>query len=88
MKAQHLHTPEALAARKAAKRLNPLEKARMNPRSLRLAVNAKCFDCEGLGADPDWKWRVGNCLITECSLHPVRPYQRLRNKTMPKGMMS
>lgn len=58
-------------------RLDPLEKARRNPTSLRLAINAKCFDCEGGDADPNVQARIGTCTITTCPLHPVRPYQHL-----------
>jgi len=25
--------------------VNPIEKARLNPKSLRAAINGKCFDC-------------------------------------------
>jgi hypothetical protein len=60
-----------------AERLDPLEKARRNPKSLRLAVNAKCFDCEGGNADPNVQRRIGTCSIAACPLHPVRPYQEL-----------
>ena len=28
-------------------RLNPIEKAKNNPKSLRLAIDAMCFDCMG-----------------------------------------
>lgn len=70
-------TPEARALAAAAPRLDPLEKARRNPTSLRLAINAKCFDCEGGNADPNVQRRIGTCSITTCPLHPVRPYQHL-----------
>ena len=55
---------------------NPSEKARDNPTSLRAAINGKCFECEGSGADPGWKQRIGSCTLKDtCSLWPVRPYQ-------------
>lgn len=57
-------------------RLNPIEKARNKPNSLRLAVNAMCFDCQGRDHDPKVKWRIGNCECKECPLYPVRPYQK------------
>jgi hypothetical protein len=57
-------------------RRNPIEKAADNPTSLRLAVNAKCYDCIGQDADPHWQRRVGTCGCTTCPLHAVRPYQR------------
>jgi hypothetical protein len=57
-------------------RLDPIEKARRNPKSLRLAINAKCWDCQGAQSDPGVRERIGACPISVCSLHPVRPYQR------------
>jgi hypothetical protein len=55
---------------------DPITKARRNPRSLRLAIDAKCFDCVGGGADPNPRGAIRDCRITSCTLHPVRPYQR------------
>jgi hypothetical protein len=70
----------AMAARRAAGiklvQLNPLEKAAKNPTSLRLAINAKCWDCQGGDCDPGIRQRIGACSVTKCPLHPVRPYQR------------
>lgn len=57
---------------------NPIEKALENPKSLRLAINAKCYDCEGRDADPKVKWRIGNCQCHDCPLYPVRPYQYMQ----------
>lgn len=71
---------EAVRARREAgiqiERLDPISKARRNPSSLRLAINAKCWDCQGGMADPGIRERIGACPIKACSLHPVRPYQR------------
>ena len=55
---------------------NPIEKAASRPDSLRLAINAKCYDCIGQDADPDWRGSIRNCVCTDCSLFPVRPYQK------------
>lgn len=70
---------ESLAAKRAAgeeiERLDPVEKARRNPQSLRLAINAKCWDCQGGASDPGIRDRIGSCQVSRCSLHPVRPYQ-------------
>lgn len=57
-------------------RLDPIERLATNPTSLRLAINAKCYDCQGQDADPNWQRRVGECGCTTCPLHAVRPYQR------------
>lgn len=55
---------------------NPLEKLATAPTSLRLAINAKCYQCEGEDADPGVKRRIGTCEIQSCALWAVRPYQR------------
>ena len=75
---------EAARAARAAKiaageklvQLNPMEKARANPTSLRAAINGKCWDCQGGDCDPGIRQRIGACSVTKCPLHPVRPYQR------------
>lgn len=71
----------AIAAKRAAgieiERLNPMEKAAKNPTSLRLAINAKCFDCVGgSNADGGFRGSIRTCPSTRCSLHSVRPYQQ------------
>ena len=70
---------ETLKAKRDAgetvERLNPLQKARRTPKSLRLAINAKCFDCLGGNADPNVTGRIRECVIVECPLWNVRPYQ-------------
>jgi len=62
--------------------IHPVWKARENPRSLCLAVNAKCWKCCG-GPDDRYASRIKRlireCHITDCPLWPVRPYQP-RNK--------
>lgn len=62
---------------------NPLEKAVANPESLRLAINAKCYDCIGQDADPDWRGSIRECICTDCPLYPVRPYQP-KSGTIPE----
>lgn len=57
-------------------RLNPLEKLKNNPLSLRCAINAKCYDCIGQDADPDWRGNIRNCVCTDCPLYAVRPYRQ------------
>ncbi len=56
-------------------RLDPIEKARANPRSKALAIKAMCWDCVGAGADPNPRGQVRTCQIIRCPLHPVRPWQ-------------
>ena len=80
---------EALKAKREAGELeilDPLEKARRNPKSLRFAINGKCFDCEGGNSDPSIQWRIGNCVMPDCSLFPVRPYQDFKGRPTPKNL--
>jgi hypothetical protein len=57
-------------------RQDPIQKLAANPTSLRLAINAKCWDCQGGDADPNPRGRIGTCECLTCPLHAVRPYQR------------
>ncbi len=65
---------------------SPIEKAGANPNSLRLAVNAMCFQCEGCDADPCVQWRIGNCNIPDCALYAVRPYRYMRGRPVPASL--
>jgi len=56
-------------------RLDPYQRALRNPKSLMLAIRAKCWDCEGRGGDPGWQGRIGTCVVKDCPLWHVRPYQ-------------
>ena len=64
---------EALKAWREAggTRKNPLEKLQENPKSLRLAINAKCWDCSNFQRE-----EIANCHLTKCGLWHVRPYQK------------
>jgi len=65
------------------KRLDPIEKAKQNPTSLRLAINAKCYDCSGFV-----KADVRSCDMQDCELFKVRSYQNdtvaLKNAAIKK----
>ena len=64
-------------AGESVERLDPLEKAKAKPTSLRLATNAKCFDCVGgKNADNGYRRAIRECCAISCPLHTVRPYQR------------
>ena len=52
------------------RRIDPIEKAKQNPTSLRFAINAKCFDCNGFERPG-----VRDCDIYDCPLHRHRPWQ-------------
>ena len=62
---------EMLEAGIKLEQLNPIEKAKQNPSSMRLAVNAKCWDCSC-----EQIKEVRLCTVAECPLFPVRPYQK------------
>ncbi len=55
--------------------LSPIEKAAKHPSSLRMAVNAMCWDCVGAGADANPRGAIRQCGIQTCPLWNVRPYQ-------------
>ena len=50
--------------------IDPIEKARQNPKSLRTAINAKCYDCCCYQ-----KVEVKYCTAVGCPLHHLRPWQ-------------
>lgn len=67
-------------------RMSPADRARGNPQSRALAIRAKCWDCQGGDADPSTQWRIGNCTADQCPLWPVRPWQRMAGRPIPKGL--
>lgn len=52
--------------------LTPEQKLEKNPTSLRLAVNAMCYQCMGKTKVVE---DIRNCTAKECALYNVRPYQ-------------
>ena len=70
---------QALRASGEFKPLNPQEKSEQNPRSLRLAINAKCWDCVCYQ-----RKEVTLCEMTDCSLWALRPWQ---NKEINKQIL-
>ena len=50
---------------------NPYEKWKEKKKSLRLSVNAKCWDC-----CCGQRSEITNCTSEDCPLFVVRPYQR------------
>lgn len=71
----------------AREHIDPIERSNRNPTSLRYAINAKCFECQGFGADPAPSWRIGNCEIPRCPLYKVRPFQEHYGKPIPKALL-
>lgn len=55
--------------------LNPIDKAKKHPSSLRMAINAMCWDCVGAGEDANPRAAIRECGISKCPLWNVRPYQ-------------
>ncbi len=68
---------ELRAAGQKVERLDPIEKAKRNAGSLRLAINAMCWHCAGAGADGQdfTRTTIRECSVTRCPLHPHRPHQ-------------
>ncbi len=52
----------------------PMEKALANPKSMRAAVNAMCWDCSGFSRP-----EVKRCEMEKCPLHNFRPWQSKDN---------
>ena len=77
LKDYHIKLKQGLITR--AKTLNPIEKSKLNPHSLRFAINAKCFDCSGF-----IKIDVTYCDMPNCELNHIRPWQRPHLKTQIK----
>jgi hypothetical protein len=71
---------ESTKKRKSKRRPNPATRLKKNPKSLRLAIDAKCWDCSGGGADVGTLEEIRNCIVTLCPLWPVRPYQKKRTR--------
>lgn len=53
-------------------RKNPKERLAANPTSLRAAINAKCYDCNG---EENWVFNTRHCVCPDCPLFNVRPFR-------------
>ena len=69
---------ERRAAGEIIVRKTPTERASARPTSLRLAVTAKCWECQGEDSDPGVRARVRDCASPRCPLYPVRPWQNTK----------
>ena len=65
---------EARVAAGLPARLNPGERARANPTSMRKAIDAQCWHC--MGEEPGWRRDVAGCTATGCYLWSWRPGAR------------
>jgi len=43
---------------KLGPKVDPITKAKNKPTSRKLAINAKCYECQGSDADRCWQWRA------------------------------
>ena len=59
---------------------NLLVKTQAEPKSLRKAINAMCFQCVGGTVDslpdPGWRQMIGTCTAPDCALYKIRPYNQ------------
>ena len=55
-------------------RLDPIENAKLNPRSLKLAIRAKCWECSACSVVD-----VKECSVTSCPLYDHRPWKTKNN---------
>jgi hypothetical protein len=58
-------------AGEVVRHFNPDERLEQNPRSLRRAVNAMCWQC--MGRASSWRADVRGCTATGCALYGFRP---------------
>jgi hypothetical protein len=64
----------SLSTQIAVKTINPIQRARLKPKSLRLAVNAQCYDCIYDKSDAGtWRQQVEACPSINCPLYCLRP---------------
>lgn len=64
---------------------SPLNKALADPKSLRKAVTAFCYECVGGDGEPGARIHVRNCTTRNCPLFRVRPWQKSGAALMKGG---
>lgn len=79
LEAAQLKREELKRAGIQPERLDPIERAKRNPTSLRLAINAECFRCVGQGDDANPARLIRECEVKTCGLWNVRPHQKERS---------
>ena len=70
---QKARAKRAENVRLGIKPLNLTEKAKQNPQSMRLAINAFCYECMGFAKS--WRNDVKKCPSEKCPLFGFRPYK-------------
>ena len=70
---------------KTSPRQDPITKSAGDPKSLRKAINAKCWECAGGGQDGEAFTRetIRTCTVA-CPLKVLRPYQEVGTVLAPK----
>ena len=63
-----------LSTQIAVKTITPIQRSRLHPKSLRLAINAQCYDCIYDKTDiGTWRQQVEACPSINCPLYCQRP---------------
>jgi hypothetical protein len=66
----------------AIKTITPIQRAWLNPKSLRLAINAQCFECIYDKSDVGtWRQQVEACPSVNCPLFCQRPKATSQGET-------
>ena len=67
----------------------PMDKVRLNPKSLRCAINAQCYECIYDKSDiGSWRQQVQACPSTLCPLYRVRPTSNAALEKLPNDLES
>jgi hypothetical protein len=71
-----------LSTQIAVKTITPIQRARLHPKSLRLAINAQCYDCIYDKSDiGTWRQQVEACPSINCPLYCQRPKASSQGET-------
>ncbi len=64
------------------KTITPIQRARLHPKSLRLAINAQCYDCIYDKTDiGTWRQQIEACPSINCPLYCQRPKATRQGET-------
>jgi hypothetical protein len=71
-----------LSTQIAVKTITPIQRARLHPKSLRLAINAQCYDCIYDKTDiGTWRQQIEACPSINCPLYCQRPKATSQGET-------
>jgi hypothetical protein len=72
----------SLSTQIAVKNITPTQRSKLNPKSLRLAINAQCYDCIYDKSDVGtWRQQVAACPSANCPLYCQRPKATSQGET-------